>query len=102
MKDVKNITDIPDIENLIYLQFSLELYETGDCLAIYKSKKDNGNTLTLEIITDESLILGHIDLAEIIAHYDIAYLELNEFDSNDVVVSEYMFRPLIDEELKNY
>ena len=101
-KDVKKILDIPNIEDYLTDVFMLDLYEVGDKTIIYKTNLPNRHSISIDMHSDESLILGKLDLAEIIAHYKIGFLNWVEFNDLGNVVSNFMYRPLIYENRKNY
>jgi len=101
-KDVKNILDIPNIENYLEKVFELNLYDVGDKTIIYEYKKRNKHTITIDVISDEKLIIGKQDLASVIAHYKIVFLHWNETNDIGNDVSSFSYRPLIDEVDKNY
>jgi len=101
-KDVKQILDIPNIENYLRTVFELDLYEVGDRTIIYKVKLPNRHSIVIDLNSDETLILGSQDLAEILTHYDISFFDWKEYNDLDEAVGAFMYRPLINESEKNY
>jgi len=101
-KDVKKILDIPNIEDHLRTIFELDLYEVGDRTIIYKTTLPNNHKIVIDLNSDESLILGKQDLAEILTHYDIGFFDWKEYNDLDEAVSSFMYRPLVDESEKNY
>jgi len=101
-KDVKKILDIPNIEDYLRTKFELDLYEVGDKTILYKYALPNKHTIWLELHSNETLIFGKLDLAGIIAHYDIGFFEWSEVNDLDDCISAFWYRPLIKESEKNY
>lgn len=102
VKDVKNIVDIPNIENYLDEFFNLVLYERGDRTTIYKKRLENNHTLTIEMITPDSLIIGSIELAELITDYEIGYFQFTEHNDLGIPINCYVYRPKIKDSEKNY
>lgn len=102
IKDVNEILDIPDIENYLRTVFILELYETKDRTIIYSCKLPNNHEIVIDIGSEETLIMGCLDLAEIIVHYDIWYFHWTELNDLDEVISSYHYRPLVNDSDKEY
>lgn len=100
--DVKKILDIPNIENYIKYLFELDLYERGDRTIFYKCYLENLYEIRIEIVSNESLIIGELDLAEILAHYEIGFFQWTIKDDLGNTKESYMYRPNIDESKKNY
>lgn len=92
-KDVKKVLDIPRIEDYLQTVFDLVLYEVGDRTVIYESILPNNHMISIEIISDEKLIEGRLDLAEMIAHYNLGFFQWSVFNDLDVCISSYMYRP---------
>lgn len=105
MKDVKNILDIPNIEDYLEVDFHLKIYEVGDKTIIYGSDWgfDGEHTIEIEMISNETLIEGYLDLAEMIAHYDdIGFFQFVIYNQDDDIVQAHMYRPHIKESEKQY
>lgn len=101
-KDVKKVLDIPEIENYLQNIFTLELYEVGDRTIIYKSVLPNYHTISIEIISDEKLIEGKLDLAGIIAHYDILFFQWTTRNDLGQSISSYWYRPAINDRDRDF
>lgn len=104
MKDVKEIHDIPDIENYLDFWFDLKLYDVGDKTAFYGHYlTEEKKGLHLEIISDSSVIEPTETLLELITGDKIFYLEFSITKVLDVEFKEsYCYRPLVPEEDKEY
>lgn len=105
MKDVKEIHDIPQIENHMDKEFKLVLYERGDNIQIYKHKLNSGFYFYLEVVSEEKLIEGKDKLINIITQDDIGFLEfslIEDATGMSVCDSSWCYRPLVDEKDKNY
>ena len=104
-KDVKSILNIPNIEDYLQEDFHLVLYEVGDKTIIYESDWgfDGEHTISIDIISDETLIEGFLDLAEIIVHYDdVSYFKFIIRDQDEQVVQSHHYRPCIEESEKQH
>jgi hypothetical protein len=102
-QEVRKILDIEDIENYLAFVFTLSMYDGGDNTVFYDCKVDDNYSIFINLITTEKLIVGDIDLADILTRYDIDYFEWILYDDYyDEAVSAFAFRPHIDEEEKNY
>lgn len=94
-KDVRKVLDIPDIEDYLQTVFTLVLYEVGDRNIIYEAELPNNYRIMVDIISNETLIEGKFDLAEIISHYNIGFLQWDMYNDLDIRISSYMYRPLV-------
>lgn len=102
IQDVRKLLDIPEIEDYLQNRFVLELYEVGDRTIIYKCILPNRHSIVIDMISDESLIIGSLDLAEIIAHYKIAFLHFVLINDLGNTITSYMYRPCIGDEEKDF
>jgi hypothetical protein len=102
IKDVKTILHIPNIENYLKNVFELDLYEVGDKTIVYSIDLPNNHHIVIDIISKESLIFGRQELAEILSHYEIDFLQWVEYNDLGNVVASFMYRPLVEEFEKNY
>jgi hypothetical protein len=103
--DVRNITEIPDIESYLSRTFSLVCYDRYENIQIWEQYLDPLNAFTIEIISEESLINPHEELADLIAQDNIDYFCFNICkgpEYNCKIVTRYQFRPGIEEHHKNY
>ena len=103
-KDVKNILDIPFINaETLKSKLKLSYYVVEDSCSIYSLKKDN-SSFSIEVISDETLIAGKITLEKLIrdlTNFDEIYFSMSRVISGEIIES-YHFRPLIDENKKEY
>jgi hypothetical protein len=100
--DIKKITDIPEIENYLEYLFQLKIYERGDKTIIYECHLNNLHRIEIDMISDESLIEGELELVQILTHYEIAYFHWILFDDLDNKIQDYQYRPLVDDSQKNF
>lgn len=102
--DVNKITDIPGIERYLSYEFELVIYERSDKTAIYRCYLENLHEIKVEIITDETLILGNEQLVDIMVHYDglIGYFFWVVKDDLGNTISAYHYRPNVSESQKTY
>ena len=101
-KDVKKILDIPNIEDYLTNEFELLLFDVVDRLVIFTCDLPNGDEINLEIMSDELLIEGKDDLAGILTHYDVAFLQWIVYNDLEEMPTAFMYRPLVDEVSKDY
>ena len=100
MIDVKEILDIPNIENYLDKTFRLDLYDVGDKTIIYEYELENDFRVIVDLISDETLIIGSFELADILIEYDIKYFEFTVVDNFDKIISSHHYRPLVDDKEK--
>ena len=101
MKDVRQITDIPEIENYLRFMFRLECYDVGDKTQIYRCDLSTSSFIIVELISDESLIEGIEELANLVTQENLHYFGFT-IRLMDEIVDSYHYRPLIDESKKDY
>jgi len=102
IKDVRKILDIPGIEDYLANVFHLDLYEAGDRTIIYKCRLPNRHEIVIDMNSEESLILGKQELADILVNYKIEFFQWVEFNDLGKTVSAFMYRPHVEESEKNY
>jgi len=107
MKDVKEIHDIPNIEDYLGWNFSFLMYEKGDNMLFFECHIGDGKRISIHMICEEKLIEANHKLFDILSFEGIAYLswsivEPNYITLQDDTVISYDYRPLVDEKDKNY
>lgn len=96
MKEVKNIHDIPEIENYLNSSFVLDLYDSSDNTAHY-SHKDGEMTITIEIICDSDFFFNNSSLYKIL-DCNIDYFEWSTCIGKSERLSNYKYRPLLNKQ----
>lgn len=102
-KDVKNILDIPNIEDWLTESFELVFYDVGDKTQYYEVELpiEDQTFVRIDVISDESLINGVCELADILAQDNIHYFSC----SIGTIVENletWDYRPLIPDNEKNF
>lgn len=103
--DVKTIIDIPGIEDYLSKKFTLDCYDAEDNIQCYTLEITKRTSITLELITDEPLIAGKQELAEILTQDPIYYASWSlciETGEIPEVETMYIYRPLVDNYKKNF
>jgi hypothetical protein len=99
--DVKEIHDIPGIEEYLNEYFYFYHYNLGDDLRLYDLLIDGNLTVVIEMITDTNLVERKNVLHELIGYGDISYLRMT-IELDQEVLKSYSYRPYVEEEDKNY
>lgn len=103
--DVKNIMDIPEIEDYLSKEFTLDCYDSEDNIQCYTYPLTETTAINLEIISDEPLICGIQELAEILTQEPIYYvgwatcIEAGEIAE---ILTMYHYRPMMDNKDKTF
>jgi|18_taG_2_1085343.scaffolds.fasta_scaffold77451_2 hypothetical protein len=102
INDVREIRDIPKIENYLDKVFKLALYEVGDRIEIYNLDIGDNMHISIDLHSDETVIDGEIELVDLITRENIHYLSyaviLNETD----ILKQYSYRPLVPSDEKTF
>ena len=107
MKDVKEIHDIPNIENYLGHNFQFLMYEKGDNFVFFEYNLGEGKRIIIDMICEEKLIEANHKLFDILSFEDISYLSWSIVGTNfitqeDYTIDSWNYRPLVDEKNKNY
>jgi len=100
--DVREIRDIPNIENYFDKVFNLNLYDRSDNIQVYRLDLDDNKSILIDIIEDEKLIEGSSELVDIITRENITFLGYSIVQNETDILESYHYRPLIDEYEKKY
>ena len=107
MKDVREIHDIPNIEDYLGHNFSFLMYEKGDNLLFFQCHICDGKKIVIDMTCEESLIEANHKLFDILSFEDIGYLSWSIVGTDfikqqDYTIDSWDYRPLVDEKDKNY
>ena len=98
-KDIKEISDIPQLKELINVEFDFECYDFGGYNRVYCYK---GFDVSF-IAKKEMCITKTITIRELITEYEIDYFSLSTTNKSSGLIDEcWQYRPLVKESEKKY
>jgi hypothetical protein len=102
INDVREIRDIPKIENYLDKVFKLALYEVGDRVEIYNLDIGSNMHISIDLMSDETVIEGEIKLSSLISREDIHYLCYSVILEETDIIKQYSYRPLVPSDGKTF
>ncbi len=102
INDVKEIRDIPEIENYLDKVFKLALYEVEDKIEIYNLDIGDNMHISIDLNSDETVIDGEIELVNLITRENIHYLSYTVILNETDIIKQYSYRPLIPSNEKTF
>lgn len=101
--DVKELHDIPNIEDYLDWEFQFVMFERGDEICIYNCEIGYKKFIVLDFHCKEQLLELTHKLYDILSFEDLLYLSWGVWDEdNEEILESYCYRPLIPEKEKNY
>ena len=102
MKDVKQITDIPGIENYLSEYFILILHDPFDLASFYEHKVNDSTVIRVGYdIESKDLVEGCVELSDVVSREDIVFFSWHVV-VNNAPITNYCYRPLVNESDKQY
>jgi len=102
INDVREIRDIPEIENYLDKVFKLALYEVGDKIEIYNLDIGDNMHISIDLNSNETVIDGEIELVNLITRENIHYLSYSVILNETDIIKQYSYRPLIPSNEKTF
>jgi len=102
INDVKEIRDIPEIENYLDKVFKLALYEVEDKIEIYNLDIGDNMHISIDLNSDETVIDGEIELVNLITRENIHYFSYTVILNETDIIKQYSYRPLIPSNEKTF
>ena len=102
MNDVKEIRDIPEIENYLDKVFKLALYDVRDKVEIYNLDIGDNMHISIDLHSNETVIEGEIELIDLITRENIHYLSYTVILNETDILKQYSYRPLVPSDEKTF
>jgi hypothetical protein len=106
MRDVKEIYQIPEIENFLNIEFSFGSYDLDSNIRTYSLDNENSYSIEISIISDESTIFDKEQLSDLITQENIQYFSFSTYliiDTDEYEkLTEFCYRPFVKESEKKY
>lgn len=97
--DVKEIHDIPSIEDYLDIKFVFNCYSFGDSIRCY-TKQFGDVAIHIEIISEETEMMDFELLSDLITQKNTHYFALSFWNNSGDRINSWHYRPLLDDSEK--